>query len=499
MKKIFIIAALSISITAAFTSCKKFLDINQDPDRLTSEQANIAQLLTSVTANVGFTGGSDLQRYTALIMQQYSGQSTGAQNQTQDYEKYLITGSDVNNLFSSIFATTLNDIETIISKGGQLNAPHYTGVAKILKAYTYQIAVDAWGDLPYSESQKGVSNLSPKYDDDEQIYKNLITLLNEGITEVSAATSTFSPGTNSLIYPGTFTTTRNNWIKFANTLKLRIFLHYSKADRAFLVSQMTALVNSGGPFMTSNADNFQMNFINESRRQNPIQQFEIDRQNYLMAGSELVNLMNSRNDPRRSTYFTQFPAGSGNYLGSTPGASPSILYSRIHTYLRGALTNTPVANANGSFSATANQYTGAAPIRMLTYAEYNFIRAEAALYGVPGDAQTFYQEGIRASMLDAGVASGDITSYIATNGTLTGGIQDRLKRIIEEKYIASYGVVMEPWTDWRRTGFPTITKASNGVIDEIPRSLFYPQNEVDLNPNAPAQKASMLARVFWDK
>jgi hypothetical protein len=58
---------------------------------------------------------------------------------------------------------------------------------------------------------------------------------------------------------------------------------------------------------------------------------------------------------------------------------------------------------------------------------------------------------------------------------------------------------MEPWTDWRRTGFPTITKASNGVIDEIPRSLFYPQNEVDLNPNAPAQKASMLARVFWDK
>ncbi|MES2882839.1 MAG: SusD/RagB family nutrient-binding outer membrane lipoprotein, partial [Bacteroidota bacterium] len=273
MKKIFIAAALLLTV-AALPSCKKFLDINTDPDRLAKEQANIAQLLTSVTANVGFTGGSDLQRYAALIMQQYSGQSTGAQNQTQDFEKYLITGSDVNNLFSSVFATTLSDIELIITKGGEQAAPHYTGVAKILKAYTYQIAVDAWGDLPYSEAQKLTANLFPKYDDDEQIYKNLITLLNEGIAEINQATSSASPGANSLIYPGTFSTSKVNWVKFANTLKARIYIHYSKKDKPFLVAQMTTLVNSGGAFMTGVADNFEMKFFNESRRQNPIHQFE---------------------------------------------------------------------------------------------------------------------------------------------------------------------------------------------------------------------------------
>jgi len=57
---------------------------------------------------------------------------------------------------------------------------------------------------------------------------------------------------------------------------------------------------------------------------------------------------------------------------------------------------------------------------------------------------------------------------------------------------------MEHWTDWRRTGIPPITRVSNAVISGIPRSLFLPQSEIDLNPNAPKQKSSMLERVFWD-
>jgi hypothetical protein len=498
MKKLFIITFIA---TALFTvsSCKKFLDINTDPDRLSAEKADIALLLTSATVNVGFTGGSDLQRYAALIMQQYSGQSTGAQNQTQDYEKYLITGSDVNNLFSTIYATTLNDLELIIQKAGEEKSPHYAGVAKILKAYTYQIAVDAWGDLPYSEAQKLTVNLAPKYDDDEQIYKNILALIDQGISDINQTESTRSPGANSLIYPGTFATTKTNWLKFANTLKLRIYLHYSKLDKPFLVTQITNLVTTGGPFMTSVADNFQMSFINATNRQNPIQQFEIARSNYLFANATLVDSMNGRSDPRRATYFTQAPARTGSYRGAKAGDAPSQLYSRFHVYLRGDTLNSPTPSANGTYTFSAYTYTGDAPVRMLTYAEYNFIRAEAALYGAPGDAQTFFQEGIRASMTMAKVSATETNAYIAANGLLTGGTDDKLKRIITEKYIANYGVVMEPWTDWRRTGYPSITKVSNAVISDIPRSLLYAQSEIDLNPNAPKQKADMLSRVFWDK
>jgi len=499
MRKIILLFSFALALSA-LSSCKKFLDINTDPDRLPAEKADIAQLLTSATATVGFIGGSDLQRFSALIMQQYTGQTaSGATNQTQDYEKYQITGADVNNLFGTIYATALNDLETIITKGAAENSPHYTGVAKILKAYVYQISVDAWGDLPYSEAQKLTNNLFPKYDDDEQIYKNILALLDQGVAEVNSATSTRSPGTNSLIYTGAFATTKTNWVKFANTLKLRIFLHYSKADRNYMVTQMTNLINSGAQFMTSVADNFEMQFVNQSNRQNPIQQFEVARANYLFANATLVDSMNVRQDPRRFTYFTQFPARSGNFKGGRSGDASSQLYSRLHVFLRGDTTNSPTPAANGSYSATAYSYTGDAPVRMLTYAEYNFIRAEAALYGVPGDAQSFFQEGIRASMIMARVPAASITTYLAANGTLVGSTDERLNRIITEKYVANYGVVMEPWTDWRRTGYPAIQRVGNAVISDIPRSLFYAQSEIDLNPNAPKQKGSMLERVFWDK
>jgi type II secretory pathway pseudopilin PulG len=135
---------------------------------------------------------------------------------------------------------------------------------------------------------------------------------------------------------------------------------------------------------------------------------------------------------------------------------------------------------------------------MLTFAEYNFIRAEVALYGAPGDAQTFFQAGIRASMQAAGVATAQIDAYIAANGTLTGSESDKVRQIIEEKFVANFGVAVEAWNDWRRTGFPAISAPSNALFPNTPRSFFYPQSEIDLNPNAPAQKVSMDERVFWD-
>jgi hypothetical protein len=136
---------------------------------------------------------------------------------------------------------------------------------------------------------------------------------------------------------------------------------------------------------------------------------------------------------------------------------------------------------------------------MLTFAEYNFIRAEAALrFTSPGSAQTFFQAGVKASMESAGVVAADITAYLATNGTLTGTDAQKLEQIINEKFIASYGVAIEPWTDFRRTGYPALTLPSNAVVPYFPRSFFYPQSEIDLNPENVKQKAGMNVKVFWD-
>lgn len=101
-------------------------------------------------------------------------------------------------------------------------------------------------------------------------------------------------------------------------------------------------------------------------------------------------------------------------------------------------------------------------------------------------------------MESAGVAAADIATYLTTYGTLTGTPAQQLEQIIIEKYIVSYCVVIELWTDWRRTGYPTLVLLANAVTTFVPRSLFYPQLEIDLNPENATQKANMNVKVFWD-
>ncbi|MES2371667.1 MAG: SusD/RagB family nutrient-binding outer membrane lipoprotein [Bacteroidota bacterium] len=500
MKKI-IIAVMGIATISTFSGCQKYLDVNKSPNNIVETAAPIDLLLTNVTINTGFLGGSDIYRWAALSAQQLSGQTTGGETQTQQAEKGLIPSSDVNNAWNSYYATVLNDIEVIIKLAKANNAPYYSGVAKLLKAYTYQIIVDAWGKAPFTEAEQTTGNLYPKFDDGATIYPALFTIIDEALAELNGTSTGLQPASNSTIYSGTFATKKTNWIKFGNTLKLRMLLHQSKSDMAGMVTKMNALVASG-TFMAAVADNFEMPFLNQANRFNPLHQFEISRGNYLFPNKVIVDMMNTKADPRRPFYFTQFPAGSGSYVGAKAADPASQKYSRIHTYFRGAATGgTP--NADGSYNPLAPggpTYTGDAPIRMLTFAEYNFIRAEAALYGVTGDPQAFFTAGITASMQNAGATAGDIAIYLAANGTLTGTTDQKLQKIIEEKYVANMGVLMEPWTDYRRTGYPALVKPSNGIHPGIVRSLPFPQGEVDVNPNAPTQKTDLSAKfVFWDK
>jgi hypothetical protein len=163
-------------------------------------------------------------------------------------------------------------------------------------------------------------------------------------------------------------------------------------------------------------------------------------------------------------------------------------------------------NATGAIIAAAaynNSYTGAAPIRLLTFAEYNFIRAEHALRygGGTSAADVFFKEGIRASMTMAGVSATDQNAYLAAHGALDAtGLEGNVAKIIKEKYIANYGVALEPWNDWRRTGYPALQAVDPSVAAStggVPRSLFYPDSEVSANTNF-KQKSNMLSRVFWD-
>lgn len=487
--------------TTTFYSCEKFYDVNESPNNVT--KAPIENILPSITVNVGYLGGSDLFRYSGLIMQQFSGQTTNTSNTFLLYERYNINNSDVNNQWGAIYATLLADIAKIIPLAEKGGSPHYAGVAKLLKAYTYQLTVDAWGDVPYTEASNFGENLYPKFDDDEKIYLDLIKTIDAGIADINAPTSALEPNQNTTIYPGKWADVKVNWIKFANTLKLRIYLHYSQKNPAFTTSQITALVNSGAQFMTSNADNFGMKFLSEAGRQNPINSIEGGQfRNAFFPNKTIVDMMNAKSDPRRPSYFVSFPYNSSpaTYKGASALDNPSVAYSRLNTFLKGDATiNTIAMNADGSLKDGSITWAGNSSTKLLGFAEYNFIRSEAALMGAPGDAQTFFEAGIRASLAESGVSVADANAYVIANGTLAGTNAQKLEQIINEKFVANFGVVMEPWTDWRRTGFPNITPLpiSVAALDKIPRTLMYPLSEKSTNPNSP-DRPNMLQRVFWD-
>jgi len=139
-------------------------------------------------------------------------------------------------------------------------------------------------------------NSQPHYDDDATIYPKLIQLVTDGIADLNSPSSFLTPGTNSVIYTngGNFTAAKAQWIKLANTLKLRLLLNYSKIDPAFCVAQITALVNTAGiTFLASNADNFSTPFFDVQGQRNPISQFEVSRPSYLFADRNMTERMNA--------------------------------------------------------------------------------------------------------------------------------------------------------------------------------------------------------------
>lgn len=142
---------------------------------------------------------------------------------------------------------------------------------------------------------------------------------------------------------------------------------------------------------------------------------------------------------------------------------------------------------------------------MLTFAEYNFIRSEMALrYGTTGNAEDFYRAGIQFSMSDIGVSVASTTAYLATSAGTLGTGATALQKLIEEKYVANFLVSVEPWNDWRRTGFPLLQPipltANPGNNGRFPRALPYPQQETDANPLLKAIQRNNLSErpVYWD-
>jgi hypothetical protein len=448
---------LLVAFLAVFSlsSCEKtyFEDINKDPNNPTEVPPKV--LLPTIQASLAYAQGGDLARYTSLFTQQI----TGNARQFAVYNNLNFTESDFDNLWRlNLYAGPLMDNYTLIKICKDNNYIHYGAVAKIMMAYSIMLTTDVFGDIPYTEAFQGTANISPVYDRQELIYSEVSRLINEGIAELAANDpSGLQVKGEDLVFGGDY----DLWTKFAHSLEARHAIHLTKRNGTANAA-LEALEHAGEGF-GSNDDDAQLNFGDVETAANPWYQFDGQRGDISYSGYLIDTLMPSLNDPRSSVYSD----GSGG-----PGA----FYNSINS-----------------------------PVMFMTYAELKFIEAEAHVYlNEDAEAQLALTEAVLANMSKLGITdTGLVNPYLRDHCTLSGTQADRLNTVMTQKYIAMYQSP-EAWTDWRRTGIPSLSVPADAAIRQIPRRFLYPQSEAEnngANVNAAASAqggAGLTNRVWWD-
>ncbi len=449
-------------VCLTITSCKKdfFTSVNTSPNVVTYVTPNL--LLPTVEAALGYTQGGDFSRFTSMLAQQ----TYGYQNQTSQFYKYQINSGTFDNVWPDLYTSVMENDYTLMQDADAKGYNEYSGVSRIIMAYSLQLAVDNWGDVPYSESfqaNKPGGTIKPKYDKAQALYDTITHLVDAAINYLNNADAGgITPGADDGIYGGD----KNKWIQFGHAIKARLAIHQSKGDAAMANNAITEANMS----FTSNDDNAQYYFSTQETGANPWYQFGRDRQGYItFSNTTLAGILTDLNDPRYSVFIDANNDGGG--------VSPS-----------------------GTYYGGLPDYYGAvnAPVEFITYDELLFIKAEATLRssGNITTAQTYYQQAIRANMQKLGIADADITTYLAANGTLPTNVADAINKVALQEYIALY-LNPEAFTLWRRTGVPNLT--STGGANGIPRRFIYPQTEYDLNTANTPVSTLYTPKIFWDK
>jgi hypothetical protein len=397
---------------------------------------------------------------------------------------------------------------------------------RIWKAQTFMGLVDEYGDVPYSEAGKAVSEtiFYPKYDDDAAIYDDLYKELKEAIAALNPSADYVSAdlfyGTNAQpsVKTGSAADQVVKWKKLGNSLLLRLGMRYSKAN-ATKAAAIVAEAFAGG-VMASNADNAYVKYDGTLYTQGDnaaLQNFS--QFNY--AAEPFVNQLKSTTDPRTKFMIAQF-ADPGkvsndpnpdtvlaNQYGVPIGKTDAQLSVAPYRGTRGGGLNYSQFNVWKLASA-------AAPDFYVTYAQTSLLLAEAVKRGwiAGGDAaaQTYYENAIKADMAlyslypgTIAISSADVNGYLAQPGVAYNPT-DALKLINTQYWIVNIRNGTEAWANFRRSGFPVLSPNlfNNNLNGGFVRRMSYPNAEASANTaNYQAAAAAiggdkLTSKVFWD-
>ncbi len=368
---------------------------------------------------------------------------------------YNVDNNDFVTTWDTGYASILTNLTAITRS--ELGNDSYTAVAEILKAWTFLLLTNLYGDIPYTEY---ATTTTPAYDSQETVLRGLLADLSSAATLLSQSREGIS---GDLVYGGDLT----KWLKLANSLRLRIALELADRDEATAREIIAAAYSNRQNLISGNDDNFSFRFT-ASPQWNPWASAFSARDDQRVSKT-LVDKLTELGDPRLPV-FAQLPqdtsvdhyAGAGNGL-SADAANNQGFYK--------------VSRPGTAFLADD------APAVFFTYAEVLFSFAEAAARGfINADAAALYSQAVSASLKQYGADEEEIREYLQKDGVKYDAAR-WYESIGWQKWIAFYGQGPDAFTDWRRLGYPTLTPGPNTVLDpgETPRRFFYPSTEQSLN------------------
>ncbi|MEZ4793576.1 MAG: SusD/RagB family nutrient-binding outer membrane lipoprotein [Gelidibacter sp.] len=393
--------------------------------------------------------------------------------------RYIPRRGVIDGIWNSLYASVISDAKSMYDLAESEGNDNLKGASLVLRANAYQILVDLYGPVPFSQAiTPGINQ--PAYDSGEDVYAGIIDMLDQAVSLFSPNGGDI-PASSDLLYGGD----SSKWKKLANSLKFKVLM------RSHNTAGLQALV-SGGNLFSSNDDSAQLIYTANNPDANPIYETIVfgSRLEYKVS-EPLVDLLKNLNDPRLAVYASK--NASGEYLGKPAG------------YID--LPNDALGYTYANISGLGDKYLDPTlPGVVMSYAQLQFLLAEAANEGYIGGgvvaALGYYEEGIRASFQFNGL---DATAYLAQPNLTFSTQADARQKIATQEWLALYGQGFETWIEWRRTGFPVLTPAIEGDIDQIPSRLYYPTTENSLNGANYQEAVSTLnngdeltSKVFWD-
>ncbi|HEA21694.1 hypothetical protein LCGC14_0813160 [marine sediment metagenome] len=527
MKNIFNRILLGATLALVLGSCDEdFTEVNTDPknfvvDNVTGADYPLFVKTALYTPTYTYPDAAGpFQLGHSLFPDVYSNYfATTAPN--FDSDQFILVGRWLNGSYNYFYSQSAPNIKVAEDLAVDLGFDVENAIMKTWRVYAYHRITDLWGPIPYS--QFGNLETTVPYDSQEDIYNDFFVTLDEAVAVLKAnAGNTSFLADNDVIYGGSV----DSWLKFANTLRLRLALRIKYVDGAKSKIEAEKAVADG--VMLSNDDNAEITTtINFPNYYNTITQWGEFRMS-----ADMESILKGYQDPRIANYFA--PASSPDSEDDPAG---------VEFPFEGMRNGQVTANKQGTdFNALASNMAEAFTIpgvagpnwQVMRAAEAYFLRAEGALEGwtMNGTAEDLYGQGIVLSHTELGYDGNDLSGndYV-TSSNLPAAIdadnpavstvpvsfdngankEGQLEQIITQKWIALYPDSEEAYSERRRTGYPTLYNRLNSLnakipVNQIPRRMPYVSSEFSTNEQAVNDAINNLlggpddgtTKLWWD-